>query len=225
MRETLIAALILMASAASAAAQTSKIEIGPVVRLDRIFIEGDATGNTPVAGVAATFQLSKSYGIETELTQATGLIERSYEGRFVSYVTNPAPTREETEQLAPVARRTLGYEPRAGFSVTFRAGGDISQRVAITAHAGATARRYTETSRYAILSIPDGVDPARVARDHQDSSSEHWRGGLLFGFDTPIAMSRHFSLTPEVRLVYGGPARIGDKYREVGVGLRCGWRF
>jgi len=38
-------------------------------------------------------------------------------------------------------------------------------------------------------------------------------------------VTRHLSLAPEVRFIYSGPARIGDKYRECGAGLRAAWRF
>jgi hypothetical protein len=225
MRETLLAAVIVLAAVTSAVGQTSRFEIGPVVRLDRIFIEGGASGTTAAAGAAATWRFSKAFAIEAEMTQAARQVERSYEGRFVSYATSPNASREEIERLAPIARRSLAYVPGVGGSVAFRAGGEINRRVAIAARVGAVARRYTHISAYTILSMPDGVDPSRVARDHADSSADRVRGGLLFGLDTPVKLTPHLSVAPEVRFVYGGPARIGDKYRECGVGLRAAWRF
>jgi hypothetical protein len=225
MRETLLAVAIVLAGVTSAAAETSRFEIGPVVRLDRIFIEGGAAGNTAAAGVAATWRFSKTFAIEAEMTHASRRVERSYEGRFVSYATSRDAPREEIERLSPIARRSLAYVPGFGGTAAFRAGGEINRRVTIGARVGVAARRYTHSSAYTILSIPDGVDPARVARDHADSSARRLRGGLLFGFDTSIMVTPHVSVVPEVRFVYGGPARIGDKYRECGVGLRAAWRF
>ena len=32
-------------------------------------------------------------------------------------------------------------------------------------------------------------------------------------------------MLPEVRFVYGGPAQIGNKHREAGLGARGIWRF
>jgi len=103
--------------------------------------------------------LSKRYAVDAEITQASGLIERSYEGWFVSYATNPSATREEIEHLAPIARRSLGYAPGFGWTAAFRAGGDITRRVALNARAGVAARNYAQTSRYTVLGIPEGVDP------------------------------------------------------------------
>jgi hypothetical protein len=204
---------------------TSRIELAPLIRLDTVFIEGDAKGGTPVAGVATTFNLSKTYGVDAELTRAWGRIERSYQGWFVSYVQGPNPTREEIERLAPIARRSLGYAPGLGWAVAFVTRSKISPRVGLAARIGASGRRYVQTSTYTILSIPEGVDPARVARDFQDSSHRRVRGGLLFGLDLPLAVTDQLSVTPEVRFVYGGPARIGDKHRELGLGARGHWRF
>ena len=225
MREGLLAPLIVLAAVTTAAAQTSRFEIGPVLRLDRVFFEGNATGNTAAAGIAATLRISRMYAIEAEMTQGSRRVDRSYEGWFVSYATNPAATREDVERLAPTARRSLGYGPGAGTSVALAAGGDISRTVRVSARAGVAARRYAQTSTYRILSIPDGVDAERVARDHESSSSERWRSGLLFGVDSAIALTPHLRLVPEVRFVYGGPAQVGDKYRECGLGLRALWQF
>ena len=226
MRPTLLAASIVLAAVNSASGQTaSRFEVGPVLRLDKVFIEGDASGSTPVAGAVATFKLSRTYAVEAEITQASGRIARSYEGWFVSYTTNPNASREEIERLAPTARRSLGYEPGIGGSAAFVARGAISRRVGLGARVGVTARNYVETSSYTILTIPEGVDPVRVARDFQDSSSRRVRGGLLLGLDGSVALTRHLSVVPEVRVVYGGPARIGDKHRELGVGVRGAFSF
>jgi hypothetical protein len=204
---------------------TYRFEIGPVVRVDRVFIEGDATGATPIAGVVTRFNVSKAYGLEAELTQAWNRIERSYEGWFISYAKGPNPTRDEIERLAPIARRSLGYKPGLGWGVSFAARREISPRVGLATRIGASGRRYVQTSTYSILSIPEGVDPARVARDFQDSSSGRIRGGLLFGLDLSLAVTHQLSVAPEVRFVYSGPARIGNKHRELGLGARGAWRF
>jgi hypothetical protein len=226
MRSIVLTALFVLGLVNIAAAQPeSRFEIGPVLRLDRVFIEGNASGGSMASGAVATVRVSRTYAVEGEITQASRRISRSYEGRFVSYVTSVNPTREEIERLAPIARRSLGYDPGIGWSVAFTARGKVSRRVALGARVGADGRQYVETSTYTILSIPDGVDPARVARDHQDSSSHRTRGGLLFGLDSSVTVTSHLSVAPELRVVYGGPARIGDKYREVGLGARATWRF
>jgi hypothetical protein len=225
MRLTVLTMVILAGCAASAGAQTSRFEIGPVVRVDKAFIEADATGSYAVGGVATRFMFSRAFGVEGEITGASSRIERSYEGWFISYVNTPNPSREEIEALAPTARRSLGYAPGLGWSAAFVARSDATRRVSVSARAGLAARRYDETSSYTILTIPDGVDPARVARDFQDSSFRQTRGGLLFGLDVPMAVTKQLTVAPELRFVYGGPAQVGNKYRELGVGVRGSWRF
>jgi hypothetical protein len=226
MRLMLLTTLVVLGSVTAASSQPASLfAVGPVVRVDRVFIEGGASGGTAVSGVVTSVRLAKSYRVEAELTQAWNRVERSYEGRFVSYVTDPNPTREEIERLAPTARRLLRYSPGVGWSSAFVARGDITPRVGLSARVGVSARRYVESSSYTILTIPDGVDPRRVARDFQDSSHSRTRGGLLFGFEVPVALTDHLSVAPELRVVYGGPAQIGNKHREVGLGARGAWRF
>jgi hypothetical protein len=226
MRLMLGTIVIALGTAAAAHGQpASRVSAGPVIRVDRVFIEGNASGSTPVGGVLAGLAISKTYGLEGELTWAAGAIERSYEGWFISYAEGPSPTREEIERAAPTARRTLRYTPGMGWSLAFVARGDISRRVSLDARAGASARGYRETSEYTILSIPAGVSPARVASDFQKSTSDRVRGGLLFGLDASVTVWRRLTLAPEVRFVYGGPARIGNKYRELSLGVRAAWRF
>ena len=94
MRPAVLTALLLLGFVTGASSQTAgRFEIGPVVRLDRYFIEGDVTGRSPVAGAVGSFKLSNTFSVETEVTQASSRFERSREGWFVSYVTTPNPTR------------------------------------------------------------------------------------------------------------------------------------
>ena len=226
MRLTVLTALLVLGFVDVAMAQpASRIEIGPVLRFDRVAIEGGAGGSTTVAGAVATFRTSKILGLEAEVTQASGRIERSYEGWFISYVTTPNPTREEIERMAPTARRSLGYEPGLGWVVALTARGEVNRRVKLGARLGVSARDYVETSTYTILSIPEGVDPRRVASDFQNDSFHRSRGGLVFGIDGSVAVTKHLSVAPELRFVYGGPARIGNTHREAGFGARATWRF
>ena len=217
---------VMLGLAQGAAAQSfSRVDMGPVVRADRVSVEGDLTGVTSVAGVVGTWRFSTALGVEGELTRAVNRMERSYEGWFISYTDDPNATREQIEALAPIARRTLGYEPGVGWAAAFVARGTLSPRVTIAGRAGVSARHYRETSDYVVLSIPAGVDPERVARDFQNSSHAETRGGWLLGVDVGVAVTARFTLAPEVRFVHGGPARIGNKHRELGLGVRGGWRF
>ena len=82
-----------------------------------------------------------------------------------------------------------------------------------------------QTSDYTVLTIPDGVDPERVARDFQSERHERIRGGLLGGIDATVHVTRRVGLTPGVQFVYGGPAQVGNRHRELGAGVRGFWAF
>jgi hypothetical protein len=211
-------------SAVASAQQVSRFDVGPVARVDRVFIEGGAGGPTTVAGLTASVRIWKALGVEGEWTWASHRIERSYEGWFVSFA-GPNATREEIERLAPTARRTLGYVPGAGGAAALVVRDPSNVRVRLGARLGVAGRSYTETSDFTILTIPEGIDPALVARHFQNSSNSRIRGGLLFGADALVALTGHLSIVPEVRFVYGGPARIGNKHREAGFGVRGIWGF
>jgi hypothetical protein len=166
------------------------------------------------------------FSVEAELTSSANRVERSYQGTFTSYPPpGTPPTVENFERYAPVARRTLGYDPGAGFTVALVARRKASQRISVTGRVGASATRYVETSSYVVLAIPEGVDPARVVRDFQSSSHPRTRGGLLLGIDVAIAITPRFTIGPDVRFVWGGPAQVGNKHRELAGGARvmCGF--
>lgn len=226
MRVTILAAMFTAGVAATASAQGQpRFQVGPVARVDHVSLEGGAGGATFSAGMTAGVRLGRFLGVEAEITQASRQIERSYEGWFISYATSPNATREEIERMAPTARRTLGYAPGLGFSGAVVLHGQAARGVRIGARAGFSARRYHETSSYVMLTIPNGIDPARNARDFASEAHSRTRGGLLFGADAEIDLTRDVSLVPDVRFVYGGPAQVGNKYRESGLGLRAVWGF
>ena len=55
MGPSLLAALIVLAAVTGASGQTSRFEIGPIVRLGRIFIEGNGSGASAAAGAVRRY--------------------------------------------------------------------------------------------------------------------------------------------------------------------------
>ena len=202
-----------------------RFQVGPVAHIDKVSIEGGAGGSVFAAGAGAELRIFRGFGIEAEITQASGDIGRSYEGWFVSFNQDRNATRAEIEALAPTARRALGYAPGLGGATALVFRGQARGRVTMAARGGFSWRRYEDTSDFTVLTIPDGIDPARVAPYFTDSTASRTRGGLLLGFDAAIALTDRISIAPEVRFVYSGPAQVGNKYREFGFGTRAMWRF
>lgn len=203
-----------------------RFDVGPVVRFDRVMVESGLKTVMPVIGLVGSVRFSKIWGMEGEITRASGDFSRSYEGWFVSYA--PAnSTRAEVERLAPTARRTMGYVPGVGGSVAVTARGGSTGRADVVLRLGVAFRNYTETSDFTILTMPEGIDPARVAASGVFTNERHdrTRGGLLIGFEVPIRVARQLTVSPDVRYVYGGPARIGEKHRELSIGVRTAWGF
>jgi hypothetical protein len=217
----LLAAVAMLGLSTAASAQVSpRVELGPMVRFDSLYFEGGTTGTIGSGGISARVRATNRLAIEAELTQGAGRVERSYEGWFVSYVTTPNPTREEIERFAPTARRTLGYEAGIGWDVVLVVRDIFKSRVPVNFRVGGSGRDYRQTSDYVVLTIPEGMDPARVARDFQSSAGRRIRGGVLVGADVPWKMTDRVSLVPAAHVVWGGPAQVGNTYREMGVSLR-----
>jgi hypothetical protein len=233
MRTTLLITSLLLGSAISIAAQTSsprsatasRFAVAAVGRIDHVYVDGDTDGTTPVAGVAARVRVSRAIAIEGELTGATSEIARSYEGTFTSYAPPGSNSREDFERFAPVARRTLAYVPHLGGAAMVVARTAINARVALAGRVGVASRGYSERSSYVVLSIPEGVDPARVARNFQPQTVETVRGGLLLGVDVDVALTSRFTLPLQMRVVYSGPAEWANQHREVGLGVSGRWQF
>jgi hypothetical protein len=225
MRTLFVTMAIVLSAGPDASGQAApRFGVGPVVRADKVMVESGLDAVVPVFGLTASARLSKTWGVEGEITGASGDFSRSYEGWFVSYAP-PNSTRAEIERLAPTARRTMAYLPGLGGSVAVTARGGSRGRAGVVVRLGMAFRRYTETSDFTILTIPEGIDPVRVAASFGSERTGRSRGGLLAGVEAPIRLAGQLTVSPEVRYVYGGPARVGEKHREVSLGIRAGWGF
>ena len=77
----LSAALVLFAAPTALAQTASRFVVGPVVRVDKVRVQGGVSSVMPVFGAIASMRLSKIFGVEGEITQAPGReLVHSYEG-------------------------------------------------------------------------------------------------------------------------------------------------
>jgi hypothetical protein len=228
MRTTLLITSLLLGCAATAAAQRpSRFALGPVAQFAHAWFDGHTDGALTVAGVAASVRVSRAISLEGELTSPGREITRSYEGTFVSYIPSPTPNPSlaEFDRWAPTARRTFEFDPGVGGTGMVVGRAPVHPRVTLAGRLGVSARRYTESSRFVVTRIPEGVDPTRVERDFAAQTVETIRGGMLVGVDADVALTRRFTVAPQVRIVYSGPSGFGNEYRELGLGITGRWQF
>ena len=102
----------------------------------------------------------------------------------------------------------------------------MNERADLVLRLGLAARNYRETAAVSILSIPPGINPTQVVTvSFGDGTglSKTQRGGILFGFDVPLKLTGRLTVSPGLHYVYGGPASIGNKHREISFGVRVAW--
>ena len=225
MRQLLVLGVAWFAGVASVSAQVSeRLEIAAVARTDRVSFEGGQHAPLPVAGAAVAYRVWRDMRVEGEVTSASGESRRSYEGDFISYA-GPDASREEIERMSVIARRTIVNRPGLGFATAVAVETREARRVNLGLRAGVSFRRYSYVDDMTILRVPDGVTVAKAESALPDGSGHRGRGGVLLGFSAPIRLAAGLNVAPEVRWVWGGPARVGNNYDEGSVGARVAWKF
>jgi hypothetical protein len=222
MRHVLAVAVVWLAGIASASAQVSeRLDVSAIARTDRVSFEGNQNARLPVAGVGVSYRVWRDMRIEGEVTKASGESRRSYEADFFSYAT----TREDYDRLAVIARRTTVNKAGLGFAATVAVETRQQGRVNLALRAGVSGRQYRYTDDRTVLRVPEGFTVEHAEARMPDQSRRRARGGLLFGASVPIRIVGRLHVAPEVRWVWGGPARVGNNYDEATAGARVVWKF
>jgi len=225
MRHVAVLIAIWLAGAASASAQVSeRLQIAAVARVDRVSFEGRQNARLPVTGAAVSYRAWRALRFEGEITTASGESRRSYEGDFISYA-GPDATREEFLQKAVIARRTTVNKAGLGFALAAAVETRQPGRLNLALRAGVSVRRYDYVDDMTILRVPEGVTVEQAERALPDGSGRRPRGGLLVGASVPVRIAGNLHAAPEVRWIWGGPARIGNNYDEAAAGARVTWKF
>jgi hypothetical protein len=225
MRQILLIGVVWLAGAMPAAAQTNeRLSIAAVVRADRVSFEGGQNARLPVTGVTIGYRIWSHVLIEGEVTAASGEARRSYEGDFISFA-GPGGTREEFLRTAIIARRTTINKAGAGFATAVAVETHNPGRVNLALRAGVSLRQYEYVEDTTVLRVPEGVTFEQAEAAMPDARRQRARSGLLAGASVPVRMTRRFHVAPEVRWVWGGPARIGNNYDEASFGARAVWKF
>jgi hypothetical protein len=225
MRQLLILGVAWLAGVASAWAQVSdRFEVAAVARADRVSFEGGQSARLPVTGVAIGYRIWSHMRIEAEITKASGESSRSYEGAFISF-DGPSATHEEFLRTAVFARRTTVNKAGPGFATAVAVETREPGRVNLALRAGVSFRQYDYVEDTTVLSVPEGVTFERAEAAMPDFRGQRGRSGLLVGASVPVRMTGRLQVAPEMRWVWGGPARVGNNYDEATIGARVTWRF
>ena len=217
-------AVWLVAAGPAWAQVNDRLQIAAVARVDRASFESGQSARLPVTGAAVSYRLWRALRIEGEITTASGESRRSYEGDFISYAGADA-TREEILQKAVIARRTTVNRAGLGFAATAALEPRQPGRVNLALRAGVSVRRYDYLDDMTILRVPEGVTVEQAQLALPGGSGRRARSGLLVGASVPVRIAGNLHLAPEVRWVWGGPARIGNNYDEAAAGARISWKF
>lgn len=202
------AVMLMLMCAFEARAQQPRVEVGPLVRMDRVRVEGDVVAPMTAAGVGVSVRLMQSVSLETEVTRAHGPMEHNYSGTFIGF-----------DGVFPTARRDLRYEPGWGVGGALAWHGALSPRVDLGVKLGLAGRKYVEISTYTILTIPPVLDPDRVRAAFIDERNSTSRGGVWLGVDLPVRLTPRLRVIPEARYVQG-PRQVGNAHREWSLGVR-----
>jgi hypothetical protein len=225
MRHVPVLIAVWLAGAASASAQVSdRLQLTAVARVDRVSFEGGQNARLPVTGAAVSYRVWRALRIEGEITMASGESRRSYEADFISYA-GPDATREEILQKAVVARRTSVNRAGLGFAAVAAVETRHPGRLNLALRTGVSLRRYDYIDDMTVLRVPEGVTGEQAERALPDAHGQRGRGGLLFGASVPVRIAGNLHVAPEVRWVWGGPARVGNNYDEAAAGARITWKF
>ncbi len=225
MRQLLVLGVVGLASVASASAQvTERLEIAGVVRTDLVSFEGRQNTRLPVTGIGIAYRVWRDMRVEGEITNAAGESRRSYEGDFISYA-GPGATREEILQMAVIARRTTVNKAGLGIATAVAVETRQPGRVNVALRAGVSFRQYDYAEDTTVLRVPEGVAFDQAESAMPDGRGQRGRGGLLLGASVPVRIFGDLHVAPEVRWVWGGPARIGNNYDEGTIGARVAWKF
>jgi hypothetical protein len=225
MRQVVALGIVWIAAAASASAQvTERLDIAGIVRSDNVSFEGGQSARLPVAGASVAYRVWKDLRVEAEITRASGESRRTYEADFISYA-GPDATREEIARMAVIAKRTTINKAGLGFAAAVAAEKQLAARVNAAVRAGIGFRQYSYVDDMTVLRVPEGVTLDQAESAMRDDAGRRGRSGLLFGASLPVRIIGRLYVAPEVRWVWGGPARVGSNYDERTVAVRVGWKF
>lgn len=225
MRHVLALGMVWLAGVTSASAQVAdRLDLTAIARTDRVSFEGRQHARLPVAGVGVSYRVWRDMRVEAELTAAAGESRRVYEGDFMSYA-GPDATREEILRMAVIARRTTVNKAGLGVATTVAVETRQPGRVNLALRAGMSYRHYSYTDDFDVLRVPDGFTIEKAEEQMMDGHGSRGRGGVLIGASVPVRIVGRLHVAPEVRWVWGGPARVGNNYDEGTVGARAVWKF
>ena len=149
--------VVWLAGVASASAQVSeRLEIGAIVRTDRVSFEGGQNARLPVTGVGRRVSRVAGRADRRRSHDGVGRIEAQLRRRF-HFVRGTWATREEFQRMAVIARRTTINKAGLGFATAVAVETRQPGRVNLALRAGVSVRQYDYIEDTTVLRVPEGV--------------------------------------------------------------------
>ena len=185
----------------------------------------DVDGTSPSAGVLFGVGVLPWLDVEAELARPSDPFTRSYGGTDVlSMSFAPAgSTRDERERAGIWLRYDKRREVALSVSTTAVFRPSVRGRVVPGFIIGVTNHTVRNRTDYTPVRVGPDVDRSHTyASPHAETSTRNV-GGLTFGANVMVMITRHLGLVPDVRYDYGS---IGDvKENTLRSSVRVLWRF
>jgi hypothetical protein len=218
-----VAVALVFGPGKSSSAQTPRRGHATVI-LGAYHVDSDhVEGTSSSLGVAGGVRLSSRWDAEVEVVRPGGRFFREYTAKSPSFAA-PGSSFEEFERLAVTTR--YSYERRVLHTVSggVMFHGRSRGRWAPLFYAGVTNHHVINVSRTVPIGFPEGVEPARLARIvPQEARNVRNLGALTGGIGISVALTRHLSVVPDLRLDYGS---VGDEIENaIRPSIRLAWSF
>ena len=157
------------------------------------------------------------------MVRSDGRLFRQYTGKSPSFAA-PGSSFEEFERLAVTSE--YSYERRVLSTVSAGVVFHARSRSRLTPlfYAGVTTHHVIDDRRVVPIAFPEGVDPGKLAQVvPQGERSVRNLGALTGGVGVNVAVTRHLSVVPDLRIDYGS---IGDEIENAfRPSIRMKWSF
>lgn len=182
-------------------------------------------GTSPAASIVGGVRLLPWLDLEADVTVPSEVFTRSYgstDELSLSFAP-PGSSREEIERMGIWLRYDKQRDVTMSFSTVVIFHPSEKLRVSPGVVVGITSQRVQDRTDYTPLRLGAGLPPDHRYASAWTESGSRVMGALTCGGQLRIAVTRHFTIVPDLRYDYGS---IGDEINNtLRVSVRTMWKF